>query len=257
VLFDTGDQRILTDPVLTRRLAHLERRVPEPADDVVQGVDTVLLSHVHLDHFHGPSLRRLGGSHVVAPAGSRRLVPSAASAISEVRAGDRPSSGEVTVDVVPADHSSRRGPHSRIEASPVGYVVRAAGASVYFAGDTGLFAGMAEIGPVDVALLPIWGWGHTLGEHHLDPQTAAEAAELLGAKRVIPIHWGTYSPIRLRRGAPAWLNTPREAFQDAMARRGLSDVVVDVAPGGTVDVADLGLDRGLDRGFDCGLDCGR
>lgn len=247
VLLEAGDERIITDPVLTRRLAHLERRVPEPAADLVDAIDTVLLSHVHLDHLHGPSLRRLGGAHVMAPAGARRLVPRAASAVSEVRAGDRSSSGSgprsVTVDVVPADHSSRRGPHSRIDASPVGYVIRAQGTSVYFAGDTGLFPGMAEIGPVDVALLPIWGWGHTLGERHLDPETAADAAELLGAKRVIPIHWGTYSPIRLRRGAPAWLASPRQAFEVAMARRGLSDALVDVAPGDAVDMADLGLGR--------------
>ena len=93
-----------------------------------------------------------------------------------------------------------------------------------------------------------------MGERHLDPETAAEAAELLGAKRVIPIHWGTYSPIRLRRGAPAWLTTPRQAFHEAMARRGLSDVLVDVEPGGSVDVDDLGLDVERVVGADLGAE---
>lgn len=236
VLFDAGGERILTDPALTRRLAHLERRVPVPSDDAVADIDTVLLSHVHMDHLHRPSLARVGDARVVVPAGARRLVPAGARDVTEVRAGDRPDVCEMTIDVVPADHSSRRGPHSRVDAPPVGYVLRSRGSSVYFAGDTGLFPAMADLGPVDVALLPIWGWGSTLGERHLDPETAAEAAELTGARHVIAVHWGTYSPIRLGRGAPAWLSTPRDAFRDAMTRRGLSERVVELDPGGSVDV---------------------
>lgn len=240
VLFDTGGERVITDPALTRRLVHLERRVPTPSDDEVASIDTVLLSHVHMDHFHTPSLARVAGAQVVVPAGARRLVPSG-TAVTEVRAGDRPEVCEVTIDVVPADHSSRRGPHSRVEAQPVGYVVRSGPSSIYFAGDTGLFPAMADLGPVDVALLPIWGWGSTLGERHLDPESAAEAAELIGARHVIPIHWGTYSPIRLRRGAPPWLSTPLESFREAMARRGLSARLVELRPGGAVDVGQLDL----------------
>lgn len=239
VLFDTGDERVITDPALTRRLAHLERRVAVPSDDEVASIDTVLLSHVHMDHFHRPSLSRLAGAQMVVPAGAERLVPTGAGTVTQVRAGDRPEVCVVTIDVVPADHSSRRGPHSRIDAQPVGYVVRSGAGAVYFAGDTGLFPAMADLGPVDVALLPIWGWGSTLGERHLDPETAAEAAEMIGARRVIPIHWGTYSPIRLGRGAPPWLATPRQAFREAMARRGLADRLVELDPGGTVEVDDL------------------
>src|SRR5213079_3001561 len=51
--------------------------------------------------------------------------------------------------------------------------------------------------PVDVALLPIWGWGPTMGPGHMDPGRAAEAAALLGARLAIPIHWGTYYPVHL------------------------------------------------------------
>ena len=71
VLFDTGGERVITDPALTRRLAHLERRVPMPSDDDVASIDTVLLSHVHMDHFHKPSLSRLGGAQVVLPVGRK------------------------------------------------------------------------------------------------------------------------------------------------------------------------------------------
>ena len=54
VLVDVDGVRILTDPLVTRRLAHLRRRVPMLT---VDPVDVVLISHVHMDHLHRPSLR--------------------------------------------------------------------------------------------------------------------------------------------------------------------------------------------------------
>ena len=77
------------------------------------------------------------------------------------------------------------------------------GRRVYFAGDTDLFDGMADLAPVDVALLPIWGWGPTMGPGHMDPARAAQAAALLRARLAIPIHWGTYYPIHLGLQGPA------------------------------------------------------
>ena len=90
-------------------------------------------------------------------------------------------------------------------------MLRARDAAVYFAGDTALFDEMGTWAPIDVALLPIWGWGLTLGDGHLDPQTAAGAAELIDPAVVVPVHWGTYSPIGVRR--PAWLDVPAERFR--------------------------------------------
>jgi L-ascorbate metabolism protein UlaG (beta-lactamase superfamily) len=76
---------------------------------------------------------------------------------------------------------------------------------------------MAEIGPVDVALLPIWGWGPTMGPGHMDPVRAARAAALLRARLAIPIHWGTYYPIHLGvRGTPTFLDTPPAVFEQAL-----------------------------------------
>jgi len=63
---------------------------------------------------------------------------------------------------------------------------------VYFAGDTDLFDGMAELGPIDVALLPVSGWGPRLPAGHLDPRGAAEALRLLRPRIAVPIHWGTF-----------------------------------------------------------------
>ena len=65
---------------------------------------------------------------------------------------------------------------------------------MYFAGDTDLFPEMARLAPVDVALLPVAGWGPKLGPGHLDAARAAQAAALLRARIAIPIHWGTLHP---------------------------------------------------------------
>jgi L-ascorbate metabolism protein UlaG (beta-lactamase superfamily) len=85
--------------------------------------------------------------------------------------------------------------------------------SVYFAGDTDLFDGMADIGQrVDVALLPVWGWGPTLGAGHMDPYRAARAVQLLQPSLVIPIHWGTYFPSGLRPIMPQFVAQPPYDF---------------------------------------------
>ena len=165
-LVEVGGHRILTDPLLTRRVAHLRRRRPLPTPDVAD-VDTVLLSHAHLDHLHLPSLR--GSART--PAFSRRSAPDASSAlpdfadVTEVRVGDRIDLDGplVTAEVVPAAHKHGRGPHSRVSAPPVGYVVSGEGRRVYFPGDTDLFDAMADLTDIDIALLPIWGWGSSLG----------------------------------------------------------------------------------------------
>ena len=126
-------------------------------------------------------------------------------------------------------HSRRRGPHSRVAADPVGYVLRAADAAVYVAGDTDLFDEMGTWAPIDVALLPIWGWGSTLGDGHLDPRTAAAAAALIDPQVVVPVHWGTYSPIGVRR--PAWLDVPAARFRVELDALGDVERLRLLAPG--------------------------
>ncbi|KIY22128.1 MULTISPECIES: metal-dependent hydrolase [Mesobacillus] len=76
---------------------------------------------------------------------------------------------------------------------PAGILFMAEGKTVYHAGDTGLFSDMKLIGkrhPIDLAFLPI-GDNFTMG-----PEDAALAAEFLGAKQVVPIHFNTFPPIK-------------------------------------------------------------
>ena len=237
-LIDLGSYRILTDPLLARRVAHLRRRCPLPSADLFD-VDLVLLSHVHLDHLHLPSLGRLRPTaKVITPAGSERLVRKAGfTDVTEVRPGQRVDAGPVSVEVVPAVHRHGRGPHSRVRAEPDGYVVDGPGGRVSFPGDTDLFPEMADLRDIDVALLPIWGWGSTLGEGHLDPGRAAEATDLIRPRLLVPIHWGTYAPEDGRRRLPRWFDAPPLQLRQELDRLGQVERLHLLEPGGAVTVA--------------------
>ena len=230
VTIEIGGLVVLTDPALTRRVAHLRRhhRI-EPA--TIGQPDVILISHVHIDHLHLPSLRTFDRDvTVVVPAGAEGLLRRAGFRdVRTTRAGDSLILGGVTIETVRAVHSRRRGPHSRVAADPVGYVLRAADVAVYVAGDTDLFAEMGTWDPIDVALLPIWGWGSTLGDGHLDPRTAAAAAALIDPEVVVPVHWGTYSPIGMRR--PAWLDVPAVRFRAELDALGGGETLRLLAPG--------------------------
>jgi L-ascorbate metabolism protein UlaG (beta-lactamase superfamily) len=236
VLVDAGGARILTDPVLRSRVAHLRRHVAAPAG--VEELDAVLLSHLHRDHADAPTLRRVARDvPVLVPRGAgatvRRLGPRE---VQEMTAGDRVRIAPgVEVLAVPAVHDGRRSPLSRDRPDALGYVVEA-GPRVYFAGDTELYEGMeGAIGAVDLALLPVWGWGPTLGAGHMDPRDAARAAGLLVPRLAVPIHWGTYLPIHVRRRAV--LATPGAEFARHAAEYAPGVRVEVVAPGSTVSLA--------------------
>jgi L-ascorbate metabolism protein UlaG (beta-lactamase superfamily) len=212
VLVDLDGVRLLTDPLLRPRLMHL-RRVGKVDSTVLRGVDAVLVSHAHFDHLDLPSLERLGRElPVVAPRGAGALLRRRGfRAVSELGVGDALQIGALSIQATPAVHPPERMPFG-MKADPMGYVI-AGSRSVYFAGDTEPFDGMTELGPVDVALLPIAGWGPTLGPGHMDPREAADAARALRAKTVIPIHWGTLVPIhKTLRGEREDVAQPADEF---------------------------------------------
>jgi L-ascorbate metabolism protein UlaG (beta-lactamase superfamily) len=128
-----------------------------------------------------------------------------------------------------------------VEHQALGFVVEG-GARVYFAGDTDLFDGMARIGAdaLDVALLPVWGWGLRIGPGHLDPERAARAAARLRPRIAVPIHWGTFLPVGLRRRHGHLLRTPGRAFAEQMATWAPEVRAAVLAPGESLE-----LDRAL------------
>ena len=205
---------ILTDPVLRRWLGPLRRQGHRPEPDLPTIVDAVLISHPHRDHLDLPSLRRLPtGTPLVVPRGAARwIAKSLVNQVREIGRGETISVGGVEVTAVPAVHDGRRDRWGRRRLEPLGYLIAAGGRTVYFAGDTDLFPQMSDFGPLDLALLPVWGWGASVGPGHLDPERAARALTLLRPRLAVPIHWGTFYPAGLRRLRPGPLARPPLEF---------------------------------------------
>jgi L-ascorbate metabolism protein UlaG (beta-lactamase superfamily) len=206
VRLELAGRVVLTDPVLTARVGGLRRVVPLPAATAYENVDLVLLSHLHGDHLHLPSLRLLGkATRIVVPRGAGSwLAKKGFNTVEEIAPGETLTEGGLTVTATEAVHSGHRwGP--RLTHGPqspaIGHLIKSTDTTVYNAGDTDLFDGMAEFGPVDVALLPVWGWGPNLGPGHLNPARAAQAAGRLQARAAVPVHWGTLALPGLKRTA--------------------------------------------------------
>jgi L-ascorbate metabolism protein UlaG (beta-lactamase superfamily) len=194
--------------MLRERLLHIRRRVPPPDLQLLGSLDAILISHAHHDHLDPASLRMLSGNcPVIAPERCRWTVRRGGfRKVIEVDAGDHVEVNGLAIEALPARHDGRRYPFGRRRLA-LGYLLEGP-PSVYFAGDTDLFEGMTELaGRVEIAAVPIGGWGPSIPEGHLDPERAARAVARIRPRIAIPIHWGTlvsggaYSGADL--GAPA------------------------------------------------------
>lgn len=230
VLIELDGVRVLTDPVLRSRIGPLRREAPVPAGGSPGAPDLVLVSHLHRDHADLPSLRRLGRSTpLVCPAGTGRFFRKHGfTAVEELAPGRSVEVGSLVVTAVEADHDGGRVPPRHGPA--VGYLI-AGTRRVYFAGDTDLFDGMSDLGEPDVALLPIWGWGPSLGSGHMDPRAAAHAAAMIRPGFVVPIHWGTFYPRFLKHLRPDPLFLPPQELMRAMDELAPEVEVRILAPG--------------------------
>lgn len=215
-LVELDGLRLLTDPVLRNRVGPLRRHGAPPPAGIGEDLDALLISHLHHDHADVPSLRRIDRRvPVLGPQGAGRLLEGLGyRAVSELRPGDSVAVGPITVTAVEADHPNT-GRFER-DGEAIGFLLEGS-RSVYFAGDTDLFDGMRELAPgLDLALLPIWGWGPSIGPGHLDPERAARAAAMLSPRMAVPIHWGTLYPFGLARLRPGPLRAPPDRFTVAM-----------------------------------------
>jgi L-ascorbate metabolism protein UlaG (beta-lactamase superfamily) len=231
VLIELDGVRLLSDPLLRARVAHLRRQAPSVDRTLTRGLDAVLISHLHHDHLDLASLRLLGRDvPLLVPAGAGVwLRRQGFATVSELAVGEETNVGALALAAVKACHDGRRLGGPRAES--VGFLVRGRRA-IYFAGDTARFPEMSGLAPrLDVALLPVGGWGPTLGPGHMDPLEAARAARLLAPRLAIPIHWGTFLPMGFVRHRAARLGDPPRRFAEHVARLAPDVEVRILAPG--------------------------
>ena len=233
VLLELDGVRVLTDPILRRRVGPLVRSAEPIVEGAWAAVDVVLLSHSHWDHLDLGSLRLLGPDvPLVVPLGmGRRLRARGFSEVIEVTPGDEVRVGGLAIETIAALHHGFGPPIGPTELA-VGFLITGS-RSVYFAGDTALFEGMRALDRgLDLALIPVWGWGpRARPTDHLDPVGAAHAVELIRPRVAVPIHWGTLHPVGMRWVRPSTRVDPPHAFARHVAR---------LVPGTEVRVVPIG-----------------
>jgi len=203
---------ILLDPVWSERVSPVSfagpRRVNPPgiAFDDLPDIDVVLVSHGHYDHLDADTLARLwrrDRPRIVAPLGNEAAIRGAEPGIAVATAdwGDTvPLGNGVEAVLEQVHHWSARGVGDRNAALWCGFVLRGLGGGVFFAGDTAFdegrpFRRVAERhGALELALLPIGAYEPRwfMRTQHMNPAEAVQGLGLLGARRALGYHWGTF-----------------------------------------------------------------
>lgn len=221
VVLDLDGVRLIADPLLRQHMGVLRRRGPAPGPESWHGTGAVLLSHLHLDHADVASLRLLRGVPVLTAEANARwvrrkgLVTQRASTRDWTRVG----SSAVEVRLTPAVHRSRPMPHRPNAAT--GHLVRGPSGIVWVAGDTEIFPGMSDLprlagGRIDLAVVPVGGWGPRLSPGHLGPEQAAVACRMSEARWAVPYHWKTLHLPGGQRYPRGWMDAAGPAFEAAL-----------------------------------------
>ena len=235
VLIQLHGLRVLTDPLLRQR-ASILRRIASAVDPAFyEKIDAVLISHLHLDHLDLASLHKINRSaQLFIPHGAAKTVSKLGfENVYEMRVGDAASLGSITIRSTYAEHPGSRYPFRPLTDS-IGFIISGQ-YRIYFSGDTGLFPSMGTlVDNLDVAFLPVWGWGPTLRKGHLNPLTAAHALAMLRPRLAIPIHWGTMAPLGLGWMKPRYLHQPPLDFKHHAALHAPNVNVRIVPPGSSI-----------------------
>lgn len=213
LLIEIGGARLLTDPNFDARLAGVLRRVAAPGLPIrgLPPLDALLITHAHADHLSLASLAELvrdarrGAMPILAPPSvARWLRARGYVGVTDAEPGSIIPVGDVTVAVGPAAHVGARYGYDRWRGTAVTYLIESRAATAFFAGDTGLVPEShalvtTRLGPhgrrLDVALLPIGHapiWKPWFRGGHLSSADALTLFERLGARYLIPYHWGTF-----------------------------------------------------------------
>jgi L-ascorbate metabolism protein UlaG (beta-lactamase superfamily) len=217
-----GETRVLVDPFLkpNNPAALLSAEEVEPTH--------VAVTHGHVDHMADAVgvATRTGAECVAIVEIANWLEEQGVEKVSDPNLGGTVRFDWGWIKLVPAWHTStiagsEEAPFSptpgTVTGTPAGLLINLGGVTVYHAGDTCLFSDMkliAERNPVDVALLPIGG------HYTMDRHDAVVAAEFVGARTVIPMHFDTFPSVETDSGA----------FKSEVEAKTSSSVVV-LAPG--------------------------
>jgi N-acyl-phosphatidylethanolamine-hydrolysing phospholipase D len=234
VLVQIHDKIFITDPLLTNTIGMIVKRAVKPSLDpaLLTKVDFTLISHLHFDHLSYGSLMMLPKNGIlVFPEGLARYVPDFNfQEVDEMRPWDVIEKDSVRITAVPVQHFNGRYGFDRGwmgDLGYTGYVFEYEGIAVFFAGDTGYNSEFfKEIGrrfKIDLAIIPIApSWGKDFGSYvHVSPKGALEIFKDVGARYMMPVHFGT-----MLFGSDANPKSPLENLQSAAAQAGVSDRIV-------------------------------
>ena len=190
--------QLLIDPVFAARVGIWYRRHAAPGllPDQLPPLTAILITHNHYDHMDLASLKALDGDAVEVLENLQHRIPQ--SNLVELQWWQSHRLGPVEVTFVPARHWSARLHMSRNSSLWGGYILQAEGITIYHAGDSAWFEGFAEIGSrfpgIDTALLPIGAYEPFwfMQNHHMTPEQAGEAFLAVGARNLVPMHFGTF-----------------------------------------------------------------
>jgi L-ascorbate metabolism protein UlaG (beta-lactamase superfamily) len=240
-----GGRKVLIDPVFAERLIAL-RRLRRPGVKIkdLPAIDMVLLSHAHMDHLNRPSLRRIVAHNLkvsgrapiaVVPWGVEDLVNDLGFArVVTLEWWQTKSIGGLELTMTPCKHWGAR-LFKDTHRGFGGYVIRGGGHSLYHSGDTAYFDGFTHIGKrlkPEVALLPIGAYRpDSYRGVHTCPEEALQGFLDLGARRMIPMHYGTF------RLSQEPMEEPVERLMAAAKLAGVASSVT-VLPEGDTDVTE-------------------
>jgi L-ascorbate metabolism protein UlaG (beta-lactamase superfamily) len=245
VVLDLDGVRIITDPLLRRNNGILRRRGGGPVGSAWAGTDAVLLSHLHHDHAEVASLRLLPDVPVLtAPENASWVRRKGLDgwALGEGEWVPVGAGGNVSIRLVPAIHHSRPMPHRPNAAN--GHLIRGPSGIAWLAGDTELYPDMETLpemagGDVDVALVPVGGWGPRLSPGHMGPHEAAVACRLCRASHAIPVHWKTLHIPAAKRIPRGWMDAAGPRFAEALAREAPRCRAVELDIGASVTLPEV------------------
>jgi L-ascorbate metabolism protein UlaG (beta-lactamase superfamily) len=259
-LIQIAGRKLLMDPVFAERLIAL-RRLRRPGVKIkdLPAIDLVFLSHAHMDHLNRPSLRRIvahtakmtGRAPIaVVPWGVEDLVNDLGFArVVTLEWWQTKSISGLEVTMTPCKHWGARF-FKDTHRGFGGYVIRGGGHTLYHSGDTAYFDGFAKIGKrlkPEVALLPIGAYRpDSYRGVHTCPEEALQAFLDLGARRMIPMHYGTF------RLSQEPMEEPVERLMAAARQAGVAGSVC-VLPEGETDVSqpvtEPAMTRRVARGY--------